>query len=136
MLELIEKAEAFMLASNEAFTADCPSDPCPYCTAGMELQTAILDAKDALVTDTRSYSWSARKHGSSVSGGGQFRSADAAMVHAIERAHETFGTDQTVRTALHGRDFMVEVYAPADADHAEFVCRVPVPFCWPATRRD
>lgn len=86
--------------------------------------------------DTRNYSWSARFNRSSTSGGGHFPSADAAMIHAIDRAHHTFGVDQTTRTAFHGQDFIAEVYAPADEDHAEFVCRVPVPFCWPAGRRD
>lgn len=86
--------------------------------------------------DTRNYSWSVRFKQSGTASGGWFDSAAAAMVHAIERAHATFGTDQTVRTLLHGQDFIVELYAPADDDHAEYVCRVPVPFSWDPSRRD
>jgi hypothetical protein len=47
--ELIAKARAFEeQAFRQALLPECRSDPCPFCTAGTEMGSAILDAEDFL----------------------------------------------------------------------------------------
>lgn len=49
LTRLAATARRFMDEANEATTGQkCQSDPCPYCTAGSDLQGAIMDAEDVL----------------------------------------------------------------------------------------
>lgn len=49
---LIKAAEVFMIETVEeqdrTKAQGCTLNPCPFCTAAVDLQTAILDAQDAL----------------------------------------------------------------------------------------
>lgn len=56
--ELVRAARAFELAAcdeldrlipnSDPTTPRCPSDPCPFCTAGTELQSAYMDVEDLI----------------------------------------------------------------------------------------
>ena len=75
------------------------------------------------LVDDNLYEWSVRFNGSSTSGGNKFESSTAALAHAVQRAHDTFGTDQGAREYLEGEKYHVCIYHPGtdqvfhSADH-------------------